>query len=342
MTSDSGLSTPAPSAVPKKPGWRERFKRRPLNARLRIGLGILGAYLIVAVSAVVIFWSSLTRLTPNSVWIPGPPWGPLVGPSWAHPFGVVDGLGVDMLQALWQATPWDLSIVAAILLIDLAIGWTLGALAGMNEGGGFDFAVTLFSDSVGAIPSFFLVVVLFGGITAYGLVPSSLPLFVLVFGLVLWPATARLTRERAREVIRQPYIEAARASGADRGRILRRHVMPGSLPAVLAQIPVDVAPIFFVLTVFPWFWDCASLGFETKESALYFLPSLPGFSPLPSVLFPEWGNILAVGVCEGFPLVVGSPVYWWMFLYPLLAILGLGIGITLVCDGLQRRWATTY
>ena len=341
MTTASPSSNPAPSPVPKRPGWRERLRRRPLNLRLRVGLGILGAYLIAALSALVVFWGSLSQLSQNPVWIPGPGWGPVIGPSWAHPFGVLPGLGVDVLQALWQATPWDLSIVAAILLLDLALGWTLGTLAGMYEGGWLDFVVTLFSDSVGAIPSFFLVVVLFAGITAYGEVPPSLPLFIVLFGLVLWPATARTTRERAREVVRQPYIEASRASGAGRVRILRRHVMPASAPAVLAQIPVDVAPIFFVLTVFPWFWDCASLGYAASDSALYFLPSLPRFSPLPSVLFPEWGNILAVGVCEGFPLLIGSPVYWWMFLYPLLAILGLGIGITLVCDGLQRRWSAT-
>jgi peptide/nickel transport system permease protein len=337
MTNAAVRPTVAVSSVPTKPRVRERLARRPLNARLLIGLGILGAYLGIALSAIAVFWGSLGQLGQNAVWIPGDPWGPVIGPSWAHPFGVLPGLGVDVLQALWQATPWDLGIVATILLLDLALGWTLGSLAGMNEGGWVDFVVTLFSDSVGAIPSFFLVVVLFGGLTASGVVPGSLPVFIALFGLVLWPATARTTRERAREAIRQPYIEAARASGAGRARILRRHVMPASVPAVLAQIPVDVAPIFFVLTVFPWFWDCASLGFEAHDSAIYFLPSLPGFSPLPSVLFPEWGNILAVGVCEGFPLLQGAPIYWWMFVYPFLAIVGLGIGITLVCDGIDRR-----
>ena len=329
-----------PAPPPRKPGWRERLARRPPNGPLVIGLGILAAYAVFALSALVVFWGSLSQLSQNPIWIPGEPWGPVFGPSWAHPFGILPGLGVDVLQALWQATPWDLAIVGGILGIDLMVGWTLGSIAGMNEGGPFDFIVTLFSDTIGAVPSFFLVITILAGASVLGHQTVSLALFVALFGLILWPTTARTTRERARAVIRQPYIEAARASGAGRARILRRHVMPGSVSAVLAQAPLDVAPIFFVLTVFPWFWDCASLGFQSSDSALYFLPSLPTFSPLPSVLFPEWGNIFAVGVCEGFPLLQGSVIYWWMFLFPLLAIVGLGIGITLVCDGLDRRITT--
>lgn len=338
MTRETPAPAPSPVRIPTKPGWRERLARRPLNLQIRVGLGILGAYLVLAVSAVAVFWGSWDQVAQNPTWIPGPPWGPLVGPSWAHPFGVLPGLGTDLLRATWQATPWDLAIVAGILAVDAVLGWTLGAIAGMNEGGSVDFLVTLFSDTVGAIPSFFFVIVVVAGVTVATQRSIPLWLFVVVFGLVLWPTTARTTRDRARLVIRQPYIEASRASGAGRGRILVHHVMPDSISPVLAQLPVDFAPIFFVLTVFPWYWDCASEGYLSKDAALYFIPSLPNFSPLPSVTFPEWGNLFAVGVCEGIPLLVNLPIQWWMFLPPLLAIIGLGIGITFLCDGLDRRW----
>ena len=68
----------------------------------------------------------------------------------------------------------------------------------------------------------------------------------------------------------------------------------------------------------------------------YLYPSLPPYSPLPSVTFPEWGNMLAVGTCEGLPTVLIAN-YWWMYLFPLLAIVGLGFGLALVCDGIERR-----
>ena len=62
---------------------------------------------------------------------------------------------------------------------------------------------------------------------------------------------------------------------------------------------------------------------------------LPSFSPLPSPYFPEWGNLLGFGTCEGFSFPGGFS-YWWMYLFPLLAIVLLGISLGLVCNGIER------
>lgn len=318
--------------APLRPTVRERWARRPLGAGLWAGLGILGAYLAVALSALVVFRTSLYQVPTNASWIP--PFNP-IGPSAAHPFGVLPGLGIDLFRALWQATPWDLAIVAGILAIDAGLGWTLGALAGMNEGGVLDSVVTFLGDTLGAIPSFFLVVALFAGLATVSPNSTGLPLFVLLFGLVLWPTIARTTRERARLVAREPYLESARASGGSRTYLFFRHILPNSASPLLAQLPIDVAPIFFVLTIFPWFWDCSGPG--GTKGLYYLIATLPPYSPLPSVTFPEWGNLLAVGTCEGLPISTVGADYWWMVLFPLLAIILLGIGIALVCDGIDRR-----
>ena len=264
-----------------------------------------------------------------------------LGPSSAHPFGVLPGLGTDLFQAVWKATPWDLGLVGAILLFDAVLGWLLGALAGMYEGGALDGVVMFVGDSLGAIPSFFLVVALFAGLAAVSPSEIGLPLFVVLFGLVIWPTTARTTRERARLVAREPFLESARASGAPARYLYFRHILPNSVAPLLAQIPIDVAPIFFVLTVFPWFWNCAGPVVPSGPDEFFLVPSLPPVSPLPSVNFPEWGSLLAVGTCEGLPTSLVGNFYWWMFLPPLVAIVGLGIGIALVCDGLEKRLLRT-
>ena len=312
-----------------------------------IGTGVLAAYVIGALSALLVFRGSPGILSTNTAWIAPPPFNPVLGPSTAHPFGVLPGLGVDLLDALWQATPWDLALVASILAFDAALGSVLGAIAGMNEGGALDSVISWVGDTLGAIPSFFLIVGIFAGLSFVAPSDVGLPLFVLLFGLIIWPATARLTRDRARLVARQPYVEATRACGGSRTRILFKHILPGSVTPVLSQLPLDIAPIFFVLIVFPWFWDCGSAGAKENEGAFvgYLLPGLPPFSPLPSVNFPEWGNLLAVGVCEGLPISTGlvtGTVYWWMFLFPLLAIMGLAFGVSLVCDALDRRLLATH
>ena len=333
---------------PSRPTLRQLLHRRPLGPQLWAGLVLLAVYLAAALSALVVFRGSLTQLDVHADWLPPPGPPPAfvtlssVQPSLAHPFGILPGLGVDLFRALWQATPFDLAIVASILALDGLLGWTLGALAGMHEGGPLDSLVTFLGDSLGALPSFFLVIAVFAGLATVAPSDSNLLSFVLLFGLLLWPATARTTRDRARLVAREPFLEASRAAGASPARLYFRHILPNSLAPLLAQIPIDLAPIFFVLTVFPWFWNCASFRPPPPpppptSPSPYFVPTLPPFSPLPSVNFPEWGNLLAVGTCEGLTTGATAANYWWMYLFPLLAIVGLGFAIAFVCDGLEKR-----
>lgn len=316
--------------VPPPPRRARGYLRHPPGLELWIGVGLLLFYVGVAVSALFVFNGRLGTLSENPAWIP--PFNP-IPPSWAYPFGVMPGFGVNLFDAIWQATPWDLAIVFSILALDATIGALLGGLAGLNEGGWLDSVVTFFGDSLGAIPAVFLVVVFFAGVSAFYPQDAGLPLFVLLFGLLLWPTIARTVRDRVRTLAHQPYVEASRASGAGTPRLLFRHLLPNSLSPVLAQIPVDVAAIFFVLAVFPWFFNCN--GPWPPPGTFYPVPALPPFSPLPGVAFPEWGYLLGFGTCEAF-LFPGGPLYWWMFLFPLLAIVGLGVALALACDGLDR------
>lgn len=313
-----------------RPSLRERWARRPPGVGFYIGGGLLAIYAVIGLSALVVFRGSLDHLSANRAWMLS--FNP-IAPSWVHPFGVMPGFGADLLQALWQATPWDLAIVAGILAIDAAVGLVLGAVAGANEGGVLDGVVTFLGDSLGSIPSFILVIIAFAGLAVVLPDGFGLPVFVGVFGLILWPTMARTVRERARSVAQGPFVEASRASGATPTHLLVRHILPNSLGPVLAQIPLDVAPIFFVLSAFPWYFNC--VGPNPALSGAFATPGLPALSPLPSATFPEWGYLLGVGTCYGlgFP---GSASYWWMYVFPLLAIVVLGIAIGLVCDGIEK------
>ncbi|MGP8072177.1 MAG: hypothetical protein ACLPZM_03500 [Thermoplasmata archaeon] len=86
----------------------------------------------------------------------------------------------------------------------------------------------------------------------------------------------------------------------------------------------------------PWFYNCIGPAPSVPGAPpFYRIPVLPSFSPLPSPYFPEWGNLLGFGTCEGFSFPGGFS-YWWMYLFPLLAIVLLGISLGLVCDGIER------
>jgi len=320
-----------------RPTLRERWARRPPGLGFLVGAGLLAAYVVAGLSALIIFRGSLTEIPVNPTWV-NP--STIIGPSWDHPFGVLPGLGIDLFQAIWQATPWDLGIVGGIIGIDVTIGFLLGAVAGYREGSVLDAVVTFVVDSLGSIPTFFFVIIVFAGLATVAPSRVGIPVFVGVFGLVLWPTMARTVRDRARGVAHEPFVEASRASGASSRHILVRHILPNSLGPVLAQIPLDIAPIFFVLAAFPWYFNCAAPGPPpggppNLPPVPYLVPALPAFSPLPSPSFPEWGFLLGVGTCEGLSYP-GQPAHFWMFLFPLLAILVFALAVGFVCDGIER------
>ena len=313
-------------------GGPKRSHRRAFGLEMRVGAGLLLIYAAAGVSAVFVFYGSLGGLSSNPAWVPAyftPP-----GPSWTHPFGVLSGLGTGLFTALWKATPWDLGIVTVILGIDAGLGVVIGGFAGMHPGGSVDQTIMFISDAMASIPAAFLVMVLFAGLAITNPPLATLPIFLVLFGVVLWPTSARLVRERARVVASTPFVEASRASGARDPRVLFRHVIPSSLGPVLAQIPVDVATIFLVLSVFTWFHNCVQPGVYGPSP--FPIPLLPAISPLPAVNFPEWGNLLGIGACWGFGGTPFGPISWWMFTFPLLAIVVFGVALGMFCDGLEK------
>jgi peptide/nickel transport system permease protein len=324
-------STRRPTLATPPPQPRRRHGARPLGLEVWVGAGLLAGYVAVGLSALVEFRGSLNTLSTNPLW--GVPFNPVIGPSWTHPFGVLGGLGTGLFTAIWQATPWDLAIVFSILALDAALGVALGGVAGLRPGGWVDTAVVFLADAIGSIPAVFLVTILFAGIVTAAPKDATLWVFVLLFGVVLFPTTARTIRERVRTVANATHVEAARASGAGEFRVLTRHILPYSLGPMLAQLPLDLGAIFVVLSAFTWFSSCV---IPPNGGITLAAPIRPAFSPLPSVRFPEWGNLLGIGVCWGFNIPPVGPVYWWMFVFPLLAIVGLGLALGLLCDGVDK------
>jgi peptide/nickel transport system permease protein len=328
-----------PGGEPMAPSFRrpratlfERVASVGANAGLAVGIALLALYVLVAVVALARFGRRLNTLSSNPAWayaFVAP------GPSARHPFGTMRGLGVDVLQAIVQATPWDLALVGGILVASASIGLFLGARAGADRRGNLDAAITAWSDIVAGVPPFFLALVLFLGLQPFLSPADYLPIFGVVFVFVLWPYYARTVRIRARQVADETFVEAARASGAGSWRILRRHVLPNSLFPLFAQVPIDVYNIFFVLSAFPFFACFTGLG----SSGHSLVPVSQ--SPLPGPLFPEWGNLLAQGACWGWS-ILPSLNQWWSYAFPAAAIFGFGLAVTLLCDGLLRTREREY
>jgi len=302
------------------------FARLRPNLSLWIGLGLLGLFLAVALAALLHYGPDRNSPPVTFAWV-----APLTlppGPSLAHPFGTDEGLGIDVLSGILRATPTDVSLVGGILLGSAAIGLLVGGWAGLS-GGLVDLVAIGGSDLFVGVPPFFLVLILYLGTLPLVATSDDLYLFAGLFVLVLWPYYARPVRAVAQRSAASPYVEASRAAGAGSDQILVRHVLPNSLFPVLAQLPVDVYNIFFVLSVFPF------LGCFGGASGL--------FSPIsitPYRLYPEWGALVAYGACYGWSILPQLDA-WWSYFFPAAMIVAFGLMVMLLCDGLERHMATS-
>ena len=110
-----------PIAPPSRRGIRA-FLDSSLS--LRLGLGLLGAYALVAIVSLV--------------WTPHDPEAPAVGlpysaPSSEHWFGT-DRLGSDVFSKTMAAARLDLGITIAAVTVALVFGAALGTIAGYYRG----------------------------------------------------------------------------------------------------------------------------------------------------------------------------------------------------------------
>jgi peptide/nickel transport system permease protein len=221
----------------------------------------------------------------------------LQSPSAAHPLGT-DDLGRDMIsRIIWGAR---VSVPAGILVIALtgSVGSLLGALAGYI-GGPIDNVIMRTADAILSFPSIILAMAITAARGGPGLSNA-----LLAVAIVLWPEYARLMRGQVLAIRAQEYVTAAESIGADRRRILFRHILPATDAPIIVKATLDVGAAI-VLT--------AGLSFI-------------GLGAVPPT--PEWGAMIKQGADKGLQ-------YWWYAAAPGLAIMSVVMGLNFFGDGLR-------
>jgi peptide/nickel transport system permease protein len=228
-------------------------------------------------------------------------------------------------QGLLRGADYSLLISVTIVGGGALAGLFIGAISGFF-GGAVDEAIMRLVDIFLSIPQILFVIIVVAVVSTSihsiaGLSPTDTKIFLLVIGflIVWWPFYARIVRGQVLVVREQKYVEAARASGASRGRIIRKHIVPNSVYPVLIQMSLDVGTI-------PLF-----IG------SLVYL----GFQIFPTPYFPEWGAITALTVenLTGFlttcQLPTGCVIPWWQLLFPGLCLFLYAISVNFFSDGLR-------
>jgi peptide/nickel transport system permease protein len=155
-----------------------------------------------------------------------------------------DALGRDVLARLMMGGRNSLIIALIATTGALLIGVIVGALSGYRPGLVDEMAMRI-TEAVLVLPVLYVVLALRA---ALPLVMSPLQVVAgvsLVFAAVGWPVVARGVRAIVISEAARDYVEAARASGASRWRILWRHVLPSVLPFVALQTAL-LPPAFVI------------------------------------------------------------------------------------------------
>ena len=153
-------------------------------------------------------------------------------PSMSHWFGT-DELGRDLLTRVLFGARVSLAIGMVSAIMSAAIGVTIGALAGY-AGGWADDALMRFTDAMLSIPRLPLLMI------AAAVIEPGVPTLVALVGLVGWMEMARVVRADVQSVKTSDFVAAARALGGAPERILWRHVLPATFPAVSVAMTIAV------------------------------------------------------------------------------------------------------
>jgi peptide/nickel transport system permease protein len=216
-------------------------------------------------------------------------------PSGAHLLGT-DRFGRDVLSRIVHGVRVSLGIAGASILAALAVGGTLGLLAGVGRGA--DQVLGRVMDVFFAFPPILLAIGV-AAVLGAGAGPA-----VVAIAVVYGPFFFRVVRGSVLVESAQTYVEAAEAMGASRLTILRRHILPNVLSPVVVQTAVCLSYAILI------------------ETALSYL----GIGVQPPL--PSWGTILN----EGKEFLALAP---WVSLFPGGAIVLAVLAFNIIGDGLR-------
>ncbi|MEW6262417.1 MAG: ABC transporter permease [Thermodesulfobacteriota bacterium] len=201
-----------------------------------------------------------------------------------YPLGC-DPQGRDILSRIIYGGRISLFIAVVAVCISTLVGTLVGLLAGYY-GGIIDNVIMRLVDAIISIPGILLVLI---AITLWTPSPLSVAVFI---GLTHWVWQARTARSKIISLREEPFIIAARVSGASDLRIITRHILPNILTTILVimtsqigyMIIVESMLSFFGMTgtTISWGWDI-SQGRDYLSTA-WWITSMPGLAILSTVM----------------------------------------------------------
>ncbi|WP_303881733.1 ABC transporter permease [Acetomicrobium mobile] len=274
--------------------WYEAWLRFKRNKLALVGLIMAISIIVIAIFApLIVPYDPFEQL----IWKEGKE-ARLAPPSLKHLMGT-DIYGRDILSRIIYGARISLQIGIFASIVSLIIGVPLGAMAGYI-GGVVDDLISWLINVVFAFP--FLLFVL--AVIAVFQSPS-LRIVYIAIGLVNWVGIARVVRAQFMSLRDREFVEAAKALGLPRRKIIFKHILPNAIAPVIVQATLGMG------------------GIIMTEAGLAFL----GFGAQPPT--PSWGLMISEGQKY---LSIGK---WWWAIFPGLAIMYTVLAFNFLGDGLR-------
>ncbi len=256
---------------------------------------MLAMYVLIAIGVIAVL---APLLAPQPPWLQPDPVGLQArAPSAAYPFGT-DLASRDVLSRVIYGARVSLPVALLAMLLSATVGTMYGAAAGY-AGGRVDAIMMRLIDAALAIPRILLLIAV---LALWG--SLSVPVLVLVLGLTGWFGVSRLVRAEVLALREQEMVLAAHALGASRRRVLLRHIVPGVMSPVIIAATLGIGNVILL------------------EAGLSFL-GIGVQQPTAS-----WGNMIADATAN-------IRLFWWLSLFPGLAIVITVMAFNVLGDGLR-------
>jgi oligopeptide transport system permease protein len=224
-----------------------------------------------------------------------------------------DDLGRDLLARLFWGARISLIVGLVAALVSLVIGVTYGAISGYC-GGRIDNFMMRFVEVLYSVPFVFVVIYIItilseesikAELEKYGI--DRIKVLFVVVGAIYWLTMARVVRGQVLSLKHEQFVEAARTIGARPSRVLFVHIVPNLLSVIIVYLTLTIPRVM----LYEAFLSFLGLGVQA-----------------PNV---SWGLLAN----EGFHVITPVKIFWWLFVFPSLAMGMTLFALNFLGDGLR-------